>query len=368
MPRSRSVRPRGRARGWCFTAHYDEENEAYHDYPQFLPRVMTYHIEGQEVCPTTGRKHVQGYVYYKTQVSFTTLHAGFPNVHFERANGSPADNQKYCSKDGDFVEQGELPVQGKRTDISNAYESIRQGLSWKDMVDEHHSVMVKYRRGLLWIKELMDIKREWEMEVFIYYGPPGSGKTRMAYDTYGAEGIYSKPKNKWWCQYAGQKTIIIDDFDPYNADWKFDYWLTLLDRYPMLLEYKGGSMQMLSKRIIITSNFATSLWFNDRPNRAAFFRRVIGVYHVVDGVATLVPTPAEPRMALPDGSSQFEFVAPAQPVAVFADYSSPDIIWRSPAEVAAGHARRSAALHSGVRRITVPSGSAPLTRQNAFTT
>ena len=37
---------------------------------------------------------------------------------------------------------------------------------------------------------------------------------------------------------------------------KFDYLLRLLDRYPMRVEGKGTSRQMLSKKIIITSIFS----------------------------------------------------------------------------------------------------------------
>jgi len=325
MPRSTSTprRSRNRSRAWCFTVHWNDRRERYDKRPHWKPETMKYIIVGKEVAPETGAKHLQCYVYYKEQVSFASLHEKYRKVHFERANGSAKQNKIYCSKEGDFKEHGKLPQQGKRNDITDAYEDIAKGKTWRQMVAQHHVVMVKYRRGLQWVKDLHMPKRNWKMEVLIYYGDPGCGKTRLAYEAH-EEDVFFKSKGKWWDHYTGQETVIIDDFDPTQDDWKFNYWLTLTDRYPMFIERKGGSTQFCSKRIIITSNYAPTLWFNDRMNRAAFFRRVSKVFHVVDNVAIEEEVNPGPRLIRSVGTAYTDTSAP-QIMFATADTPSTDL-------------------------------------------
>lgn len=132
------------------------------------------------------------------------------------------------------------------------------------------------------IQEAMNLyqgKRTWEMDVQIYWGEPGTGKTRHVYDTYGYDNVYVKPVGKWWDGYNGEETIVIDDFDPENChEITYNFYLQLLDRYPMNLEIKGGYTAMRSKRIIFTSNFDPDGWFQHKGNRQAFFRRIKNIY------------------------------------------------------------------------------------------
>ena len=60
---------------------------------------------------------------------------------------------------------------------------------------------------------------------------------------------------KWWCGYVDQDTCIIDDFRP-TKELQFNFILNLFDRYPLLLETKGGQVQCLFKTIIVTCPFS----------------------------------------------------------------------------------------------------------------
>ena len=60
-------------------------------------------------------------------------------------------------------------------------------------------------------------------------------------------------------------------WDEFNPDKR------LCDRYPMAVEVKGGSVDFISKILKFTSNFNVDTWFQDRPNKAAFFRRVTSI-------------------------------------------------------------------------------------------
>ena len=55
---------------------------------------------------------------------------------------------------------------------------------------------------------------------------------------------------KWWQGYDGYENVILDDFRGDFAP--LHYMLQVLDRYPFSVEVKGGSRQLLAKRIWIT--------------------------------------------------------------------------------------------------------------------
>lgn len=68
---------------------------------------------------------------------------------------------------------------------------------------------------------------------------------------------------------------------------KFDYLLRLLNRYPMRVEGKGTSRQMLSKKIIITSIFSPEETYdqyfrynNDREPYKQLERRIDTTIHL----------------------------------------------------------------------------------------
>lgn len=44
-----------------------------------------------------------------------------------------------------------------------------------------------------------------------YWGQPGAGKSRKAYEE--NPGAYRKAQNKWFDGYRGEKVIILDDLD-----------------------------------------------------------------------------------------------------------------------------------------------------------
>lgn len=61
-------------------------------------------IIGYEICPSSGRPHFQGFVAFKKRIR---ANERFKNgFHWENCKGSESDNEKYCSKDGNYVKWG----------------------------------------------------------------------------------------------------------------------------------------------------------------------------------------------------------------------------------------------------------------------
>lgn len=95
------------AKRWCFTWHdYPDnwqERFAEHD------KVIDKFIAGQEVCPTTGRKHLQGYLEAHTKIRPIEKFGLPQQIHWEAAKGSSYDNYLYCCKEGVFFSRGISP-------------------------------------------------------------------------------------------------------------------------------------------------------------------------------------------------------------------------------------------------------------------
>lgn len=268
-----------RSRTWCLTLnnYTDEELLALQ---AWCVDHTVYHILGREVGES-GTKHIQGYIRRKSACTLSVLKKTNERAHWEVAKGTDAQNQKYCSKENDYIEGGELPTgQGARTDQRRVWDSIKEGEGLIDILEEHGDKALRMFNVVKSVKSMVTCKpRNWVMDVRIYWGESGAGKSRAVWDEFGVDNVYPKMPGKWWDHYEGQDVVLIDDFDPGDRfGMTFDFYLKLLDRYPMFVEFKGGSCHFCSKVIIITSNFDPETWWLTQGNRDAFFRRV-GVIH-----------------------------------------------------------------------------------------
>nr|QTE03441.1 MAG: replication-associated protein [Tarsiger cyanurus CRESS-DNA-virus sp.] len=282
----------------------------------------SYLVVGRERCPTTGTRHLQGFINFSGRITFNQAKVKIgERAHLERTRGTDADNQKYCLKDGDIlIEHGCPTAQGQRNDIAAALDVlVASGGCLKRVAEEHGPAYVKYHRGFAAYKILVcpTPPRDFKTNVFVYYGLPGSGKSRLANEmarkhddddsarvedpagsSTGAEGqqplqpghrgtgrgVYYKPRGQWWDGYTGQSSVVIDDF----YGWiKYDELLKICDRYPHKVEIKGGYEEFTSKNIFITSNEPVDNWYKfPNYNPAAIFRRITEYIHFekVNGV------------------------------------------------------------------------------------
>lgn len=264
-----------KSRNFTFTCYNDE--------PVF-DDAMKFMAYGIETCPTTGRTHYQGFFGFKNARSVKKIIQLYNPWHIEVMKGTINQNIKYCSKEGDYYEFGDMPEQGKRTDIIKLKTLTRM----TDVVEvATNNMQVRMMENYLKYKEK---KRTWKPIVKWFYGSTGSGKTRTALeeascieaghleDKNKEEGIgniwVSLRDGKWFEGYDGHPCVIFDDI---RGDFmKFHEWLRILDRYEYRVEVKGGSRQFLAKYIWITSCYSPAQMWKNRSDEdlAQLTRRI----------------------------------------------------------------------------------------------
>ncbi|UDN67422.1 replication-associated protein [robinz virus RP_1124] len=260
----------------CFTLNnYTLEDEQR---IQDGSRDFEYAIYGREIAPTTGTRHLQGFINFKRRFTFSVLKRIIgDSAYITPSHGTDKQNKDYCSKSGDVWEFG--ICKGYRSDLEGVIASIRTCQSIRDIADEHTGCYIRYWRGIERAFELLGnpIQRSWKTRVHVLYGEPGTGKSRRANElaNQAQGGVYYKPTGKWWDRYNGQKQVIIDDF----YGWlQFDELLRITDRYPHQVEVKGSYHEFLAENIYITSNRAYTEWYKGEwfgdMQREALFRRI----------------------------------------------------------------------------------------------
>lgn len=164
-------------------------------------------------------------------------------------------------------------LRNSRTDWIAVRDNARAGR----LDDIPADILVRYYGNLKRIRvDSMVCPWRHDIQCFLYYGAPRTGKTRKAFDEAG-ESVYVKtPTTKWWDGYKGEENVIIDDF---SGLIRADYLKTWLDRYPCSVEVKGGAVPLCAKRIWITSNISVDEWYDRKVDCEAIRLRFTNIVH-----------------------------------------------------------------------------------------
>lgn len=258
----------------------------------------SYFVVGKEVAPETGTPHLQAYIEFISAVSLRRIHKSCPGVHIEKRKGTSIQASVYCKKDDDFIEEGELSKQGKRTDLDSVREILKTS-GIREVADTCTS-MSSLRFAECYLK-LRERERDFKPYVVWLFGEAGTGKTRTAiidawrrgfeHDTY----IHSG-KGQWWEGYDAHHAVIIDDIRSTFCD--YGRMLNIIDRYGCRVENKGGSRQMLGKVMYITAPCPPEDLWNTNESKKQLLRRIDtiqeikyngSVVHKGNAISTKIP-------------------------------------------------------------------------------
>lgn len=274
-----------RRKTWCFTLNNYSDDE-YSRLLQCFRDKCKYFIVGKEVGDQ-GTPHLQGYCHFRELHLLTSIKDRYSaRAHWEVAKGTGNHNYVYCSKGGDYVEEGDLSL-GKsatakrknRDELAIEWRSAmaggRSGIS--KFADDNPGVFAWSRHTLLRnsLGHAGAISRP-NIRVRWIYGAPGVGKSRFAHEEY-PDAYIKEPRTKWWNGYLLEKEVIIDDFGPKGID--INHLLRWFDRYKCYVENKGDMVALYADQFIVTSNFHPCDCFKSdngdiHPQSEALLRRI----------------------------------------------------------------------------------------------
>lgn len=276
------------SRHWCvtiFNAPVDM-HKLVTDHAHFK-----YMVYQHEEAPETKKQHLQGYIEFDCIQKISALKKLFGiGNHFETKKGSRDQARDYCMKEESRValthptELGEwVPDKGKgkRTDLEAACEIVgKDGIL--GLVEQSPATFVRYHSGMGKLAAIYEQRKKMlrDVEVILHVGDPGTGKTWAVWEeNKNWEEVYSLTtygKNRTWFEgYTNQSILIIEDF---KGQIDYQELLRILDKYPLMVEEKGGSMMAKWTKIYITSNFTPEAWYDGQPIDA-LRRRIHHVRH-----------------------------------------------------------------------------------------
>lgn len=239
-------------------------------------KICTYAGWGFEIGEQ-GTPHMQGMISFEKPKRVNQVkQIVYPN-HFEIARDVTA-LLKYDEKDGEYEEYGDRPKgKGFRTDLVALKKDLDEKQPLKKIACDHFSNYIRYHRGINEYRKLVSQPRTFKSLVIVYHGNTGLGKTRAVVDN--STDLWPYASDGWFDGYDQHQQVIFDDFS--GSEFKLNFLLKLLDRYPMQVKIKGGFVNWAPQEIYITSNLAPEEWFpraHDEHVRALFRR----IDHIVN--------------------------------------------------------------------------------------
>ena len=246
-----------------------------------------YSLVAREVGKVELTPHLQGYHQTSGGLSFDAFKKQFPSVDVtpvyidNGASSYPEKDGDICIQTGEFVQK----QQGKRTDLATVAELARSGQTLAQIAETAPQVVLQYPAGLARLCSLYEKPRDRSTPkvCICLFGPTGTGKTKRIYDYLETIGekpyVWDNAMPTWWEGYSGERHVIMDEF---RGCLPMKYLLRLTDRYPMRVQYKGGSCQFMADYMYFTSSKQPSEWYDDAFNDRVqqLLRRFDRILHV----------------------------------------------------------------------------------------
>lgn len=318
--------PDAHVHAYCFT---------YFNYTDEIERALQgcgadYGSYIAERCPSTGRPHLQGYLYWKNKKRGSALLAKFPGTsgaNWRVAFGDASSNTVYTTKLDTAlappVTWGVKPMDASAKGaagsvaVKEKYKRILQLARAGDfdtIEDEFPYEMYAQKKKI--VSHYQDAMSDsvpkvidGDMPGVWVIGPPGAGKSATARGIaevdYGCADPYVKTcKDFWWTGYKFQNTVILDDFDPTCKDLTHEF-KTWIDRYKVNVRIHHGMLAINPKHFIVTSQYEIDQCFEDPEVAAAMARRFPKVVRMTKEDGVEIAEAARRRFEEPEAAEVF---------------------------------------------------------------
>lgn len=280
--------PSAQARYWLLTIPYRSWRV-----PPALPHGLQY-LRGQQEIGATGYHHWQLLAVFSRAVRLAAVKDVFGNAaHAEPSRSAAAD--EYVWKEDTRVAdtQFELGARPHKNNSKTDWALVRRCAVSGDFDAIPDGVFVRNFRSIVAIHQAAQVPLAQERTCAVFWGNTGTGKSRRAWAEAGMDAYVKDPRTKWWDGYSGQEHVVIDEF---RGVIDVAHLLRWLDRYPVRVEVKGGSVALRATKFWITSNLSPDAWYPDldRFTQAALRRRLT----VTHFERVWTPAPAPPELSL----------------------------------------------------------------------
>lgn len=254
-----------RARGWVFTVWTDKKDDMVGYLLDHVQRdeKIEYAIFGHEISPTTGTKHLQGYVYWTNAVTGKgaqkRLGLSHGEFHAEAQRGTHAQASDYCKKEGNiaFV-HGDIPDPADRAESAWDYIllMIEDGKSDFEIMKAYPAHFARCKAGITAIRSELAFQKVGEfrdVQVTYIWGETGTGKTRSILESADhPSDVYKVVDYKHpFDNYRGQSIILFDEF---RSSIRLEHMLNYIDGYIVELPCRYHNKVAMWDKVYIVSN------------------------------------------------------------------------------------------------------------------
>jgi len=237
-----------------------------------------------ESAPSTGYLHYQGCMELSGRKRFDWIQKHIRKFEYLAPMiGTPHQAWNYATKLETRVAGpwtwGEPYGEAKVKPTEEYVKSIFAGATDRELWKEHPSCMARLHNVPHRIRSIETPQRTEELEVYLFYGGAGKGKSRMVRTLY--PDVYIVPfGQKVWLTPKGclAQVVCLEDFD---GNMPLKQFNRMIDRYPEEVETKGSHLWWMPQIIFIVSNIVPSKWWPDEGRqdvKEQVFRRINAVY------------------------------------------------------------------------------------------
>jgi len=277
--------PSPQSRAWCFTSFTCTAEPARA--LLVAERDIQYFIYQEEVCPETGRAHLQGYIYLRRKRSLGFVRR-ILEAHWERRLGTHQEAKAYCSKlesraqNTTPIEFGEEPSPGRRSDIALCRDALLAGISEVDLLNDHSEVVAKFPNFVSRVRRHsveqtalrampQFVPREgWQQDLFrLLSGEPDRRKVHWRWERTGNVGksyfaLHYNPAETFlitngkhtdiYYAYGGQRVVILDW--PRERLDQFSYGLleSFKNGYFLSTKYEAAPFRFKPPHVVVFAN------------------------------------------------------------------------------------------------------------------